>query len=205
MNVSSKTKKIGILGSAFNPPHLGHKDIIEQIHQDYDEILLVPSYRHAFGKNMVPYNDRLYMTSMLGQTFHAEKHKRFKHHAKIATSPIERELGQGSNTPVYTYDVLTELEKRYKIAGIKSDLTFIVDPDNATHETWSKFYKGDEILRRWNLRSVSERIPIHSSIIRELISEYKRPEFLFETRLKNYLDGVIAKYIFNQRLYGVHS
>jgi len=203
MSVLGKTKKIGIIGSAFNPPHLGHKDIIEQVYQDFDEILLVPSYRHAFAKKMVPYKDRLFMASMLGQSFHAERFKTFNHAATIATSSIEREIGINSNVPVYTYDVLNELEQRYLNANIQPELTFIVDPDNATHETWSKFYKGDEILQRWNLRSVSERIPVHSSIIRELIADYHRPEFLFKTRLKNYLDGVIAQYIFNHRLYGV--
>jgi len=204
MNVPSKTKKVGIIGSAFNPPHLGHKDIIEQVYQDFDEILLVPSYRHAFAKKMVPYKDRLYMASMLGQSFHAERFKTFTNTATIATSSIEREIGIKSKTPVYTYDVLNELELRYLNANIQPELTFIIGPDNATRETWSKFYKGDEILQRWKLRSVSERIPVHSSIIRELIADYHRPEFLFETRLKNYLDSVIAKYIFNHRLYGVH-
>jgi len=205
MNMSSKTKKIGIIGSAFNPPHLGHKDIIEQVYQDFDEILLVPSYRHPFAKKMVSYKDRLYMASMLGQSFHAESFRRFDSAATIATSSIEREIGIKSSKPVYTYDVLEELEQRYLNANIKPELTFIIGPDNATHDTWSKFYKGDEISQRWNLRSVSERIPVHSSIIRELIADYHRPEFLFETRLKNYLDGVIAKYIFNHRLYGAHT
>jgi len=198
------TKKIGIIGSAFNPPHLGHKDIIEQVYRDFDEILLVPSYRHAFAKKMVPYKDRLYMASMLGQSFHAEKFKAFKNTATIATSSIEREIGIKSNKPVYTFDLLNELEQRYLAANINPELTFIIGPDNAAHETWSKFYKGNEILQRWNLRSVSERIPVRSSTIRELIADYRRPEFLFETRLKNYLDNVIARYIFNHRLYGAH-
>lgn len=46
-------RRIAIIGSAFNPPHLGHKDIIEPSYKDYDEILLIPSYRHVFGKNRV--------------------------------------------------------------------------------------------------------------------------------------------------------
>lgn len=199
-----KTNKIAIIGSAFNPPHLGHKDIIEQVYQDFDEILLIPSYRHAFGKEMVPYNDRLFMASMLGQSFHSEKHQKYNHTTPIAISAIEREIGLKNNKPVYTFDVLNELEKRYLNANIKPELTFIIGPDNAAHETWSKFYRGEEIMQRWNLRAVSERIPVHSTIIRELIADYRRPEFLFETRLKKYMDSVIAKYIFNHRLYGAH-
>jgi nicotinate-nucleotide adenylyltransferase len=203
-NVNMVKKRIGIIGSAFNPPHLGHKDIIEQIYKDYDEILLIPSYRHAFGKNMVPFKDRLYMASMLGQTFHAEKYLNFEHQTAIITSGIERDLGIDNESPVYTFDVLSELEQRYLNANVQPDLTFIVGPDNATHETWAKFYRGEEILKRWNLRTVSERVPVHSTLIRELITEYPRPDFLFESRFKKYLDGMIANYIFNHRLYGVH-
>jgi nicotinate-nucleotide adenylyltransferase len=204
LNANKTKKRIGIIGSAFNPPHLGHKDIIEQIYKDYDEILLIPSYRHAFGKNMVPYQDRLYMASMLGEAFHAEKHLKFEHETAIMTSAIERDLGINNDKPVYTFDVLNELEQRYLNANIQPELTFIIGPDNATHETWNKFYRGEEIVKRWNLRAVSERIPVHSTLIRELISDYPRPGFLFETRFKQYLDGMIAKYIFNHRLYGVH-
>ena len=204
MNFKSKIKRIAVIGSAFNPPHLGHKDIIEQIYQDYDEILLIPSYRHAFGKKMVPYQDRLFMASMLGEAFHAEKYLNFDANAVIATSAIERDLGADNDRPVYTFDVLNELEMRYKNANIQAELTFIIGPDNASHENWSKFYRGEEIVKRWNLRSVSERVNIHSTLIRELISEYPRPSFLFESRFKKYLDGVVAKYIFNHQLYGVH-
>ena len=200
-----KTKRIAIIGSAFNPPHLGHKDVIEQIYQDYDEILLVPSYRHAFGKEMVAYNDRLCMASMLGQVFHAESFMNYKQIAQIATSAIERDLGANNNNPVYTFDVLNVLEKRYLKANIKAELTFIIGPDNATFETWNKFYKGKEIIERWNLRAVSERLPVHSTMIRELIADFPRPAFLFETRLKQNLDGIIANYIFKQRLYGAHN
>lgn len=196
--------KVGIIGSAFNPPHLGHKDVIEQVYQDFDEILLVPSYRHAFGKNMVAYEQRLNMASLLAQSFHSERYLSFSQSMSIVTSSIERDIGESSQKPVYTFDVLEELENRYRSINTKAELTFIIGPDNACHETWSKFYRAEEIIQRWNLRAVSERIPVHSSSIRELISDYPRPEFLFETRFKNYMDSMISNYIFDQRLYGVH-
>ncbi|WP_444997373.1 adenylyltransferase/cytidyltransferase family protein [Aliikangiella sp. IMCC44359] len=199
-----KTKRVGVVGSAFNPPHLGHKDIIEQIYSDFDEILLVPSYRHAFGKKMASYEDRLNMTSLLAQAFHSEKHLQFKSKPTILTSSIERDIGSSNSKPVYTFDVLDALENRYLKSGFHAKLTFIVGPDNATHKTWNKFYRGEEIILRWNLRSVSERVPVRSTLIRKLISDYPRPEFLFETRFKYYLDSMIAHYIFNQKLYGVH-
>ncbi len=200
-----KKKRVAVIGSAFNPPHLGHKDVIEQVYQSFDEILLVPSFKHAFGKKMVPFEHRLYMASMMGQFFHNESYIQYGEHTPILTSDIERDIGAQKKGPVYTFDVLEALEKKYQSAGIETELTFIVGPDNASFETWSKFYRGEEILKRWNLRSVSERVVVHSTEIRELISEFPRPSFLFETRFKKYMDGMIANYIYNNKLYGVHA
>ena len=200
-----KKRHVAVIGSAFNPPHLGHKDVIEQVYQSFDEILLVPSFKHAFGKKMVPFEHRLYMASMMGQCFHNESYIQYGEHTPILTSDIEREIGAQKEGPVYTFDVLEALEKKYQKAGIESELTFIVGPDNASFETWSKFYRGDEILERWKLRSVSERIAVHSTEIRKLISEFPRPSFLFEARFKKYMDGMVANYIYNNRLYGVHA
>ena len=198
-----KTKNIGILGSAFNPPHLGHKDIIEQVYQDFDEILLIPSFLHAFNKKMEPYQDRLCMASMLEQSFYTENVRANKQLTPIVTSSIERELGSHTDSPVYTFDVLNELEQRYLNAHIKPALNFIIGPDNATEKIWSKFYRGEEIVKRWNLTIVSERIPVRSTVIRELIAD-SDPEAIFKSPLTKYLDKPIAEYIFNHQLYGAN-
>jgi nicotinate-nucleotide adenylyltransferase len=199
-----KTKNIGILGSAFNPPHLGHKDVIQQVSQNFDEILLIPSFNHAFNKKMVSYQDRLCMTSMLAQSFYIETDQTNKQLAPIVTSSIEKELGIHTDSPVYTYDVLNELERRYLNSEIKPTLNFIIGPDNATEKIWSKFYKGEEIVDRWNLTIVSERIPVRSTVIRELIA-HSDPEAIFKSPLMKYLDKPIAQYIFNHQLYGANK
>lgn len=200
-----KTKNIGILGSAFNPPHLGHKDIIEQVYQDFDEILLIPSFCHAFNKKMEPYQHRLSMASILAQSFDNEIYQANKQLTSIVTSSIERELGRHTNSPVYTYDVLNELEQRYLSANIKPTLNFIIGPDNASEKVWSKFYKGEDIIERWNLAIVRERIPIHSTLIRELIADFSEADLLLESRLTKYLDKQIAKYVIDHRLYGLEG
>ncbi len=199
-----KTKNIGILGSAFNPPHLGHKDVIQQVSQDFDEILLIPSFHHAFNKKMVSYQDRLCLASMLAQSFYIETDQTNKQLAPIVTSSIEKELGNHTDSPVYTHDVLNELEQRYLNSEIKPTLNFIIGPDNATEKTWSKFYKGEEIVERWNLTIVSERIPVRSTVIRELIA-HSDSDAIFKLPLTKYLDKPIAEYIFNHQLYGANK
>ncbi len=198
-----KTKNIGILGSAFNPPHLGHKDIIQQVYQDFDEILLIPSFFHAFNKKMEPYQDRLCMTSMLAQSFSTENDRTNQQLVPIVASSIEKDLGSHTDSPVYTFDVLNELELRYLNADIKPTLNFIIGPDNATEKTWSKFYRGEEIVERWNLTIVRERILVRSTVIRELIAD-SDPEAVIKSTLTKYLDKPIAKYIFDHKLYGAN-
>ncbi|HIB77351.1 MAG TPA: hypothetical protein EYO58_06995 [Flavobacteriales bacterium] len=41
---------IAVFGSAFNPPHLGHMDVVRQCLSHVDQVLIVPSARHPFGK-----------------------------------------------------------------------------------------------------------------------------------------------------------
>ncbi|NVJ60753.1 MAG: adenylyltransferase/cytidyltransferase family protein [Gammaproteobacteria bacterium] len=205
VNVANKMIKVGVLGSAFNPPHLGHKDILQQINHEFDEILLVPSFRHAFGKNMVKYEDRLAMASSMAQMFECQLKRERKTVTPILVSDVERAIGEGNTQPVYTYDVLQTLEERYQAFGINARLTFILGPDNASFDTWNKFYKAEEIKERWGLRSVSERLKVHSSQIRQLISGYPRPEYLFMSRLTHFLDKPVASYIYQHNLYGARA
>lgn len=147
---------IGVLGSAFNPPHNGHADVVAQALAEFDRVLLVPSYRHAFGKNMLPYHWRLQMVAALVEAIADDR---------VALFDIEKSLAEMQDDPmrpVYTYDVLAETERRFPNAQI----AFIVGPDNAATSTWQKFYRGDEIVARWSLWPAEERIPVRSSDIR---------------------------------------
>ncbi|WMS85905.1 adenylyltransferase/cytidyltransferase family protein [Pleionea litopenaei] len=200
-----KIKRVGVLGSAFNPPHLGHKDILNQVNHEFDELLLVPSFRHAFAKTMVPFADRLAMVSIMAQAYYLEATMHNRSLTPVLVSDIERRLGEKTNSPVYTYHVLEALEDCYKRAGEMVELVFILGPDNVSFDTWSKFYKADEIRKRWSLRSVSERIKIHSSDIRTLIANYPRPEKLFKARFNRFMDNPVADYIFQQKLYGAQK
>jgi nicotinate-nucleotide adenylyltransferase len=59
--------KIGVLGGSFDPPHLGHMGIAQQllINKIVDEIWLLPCFSHAFEKKMSLVHDRLEMTKLL--------------------------------------------------------------------------------------------------------------------------------------------
>ncbi|AMO54356.1 adenylyltransferase/cytidyltransferase family protein [Endozoicomonas montiporae] len=172
--------KIGVFGSAFNPPTLGHQDVLRQAADHFDRILLVPSASHAFSKKLLPFAQRVAML------------ERFLSEAQVPQCELElclleeALLNNNPDKPVYTYDLMEALEQQYaqgqsgedpcgeKQSGEKQSgekkvtLGFIRGPDNADPDTWSRFYKADEIEQRWPLFTAEERRPVRSSLVRSL-------------------------------------
>lgn len=182
------TKSIGIFGSAFDPIHLGHIDCLRQIEKQYEVIIVVPSFAHAFGKQMTSFDLRL--NSL--KTAIAEECASFA--SRIIVSDIERDIARTKNgEPVYTFDVLDAISKQFNT----DDIQFVVGPDNADPAQWAKFYRSEEILSRWGINAVKERCNIRSSLIQKMISEKWPNDEIASLIPKNVLND-IAKH----NLYG---
>lgn len=153
--------KIGVFGSAFNPPHMGHLSVIRQAMDHFDLILVAPSYRHAFGKVMADFADRERMIKALFKHLPADG-------STVELTDAERRIAsrKGSAEPIYTFDLLSEVENNNPGATV----SFIVGPDNAASETWRRFYKGAEILERWEVFVAKEVLHIRSSDIRSALN-----------------------------------
>lgn len=148
--------KTAIFGSAFNPPHCGHLDVIEQALAEFDQVVVVPSFQHAFGKTMAPFNVRLEMANAL-----------IKGMSSVSVSDIESSIAlQKPGEPIYTYDVLCALEALHP----NWVMQFVVGPDNANPEVWQKFYQHKAIGERWGRWPAKERKHIRSTAIREALS-----------------------------------
>jgi nicotinate-nucleotide adenylyltransferase len=54
---------VALFGGSFNPPHVGHLMAALYLRSvvGVDEVWLVPSYKHPFGKPLVPFEDRVNM------------------------------------------------------------------------------------------------------------------------------------------------
>ena len=54
---------VALLGGSFNPPHVGHLLAATYVHStmEVDEVWLVPSFQHPFGKTLEPFFHRLKM------------------------------------------------------------------------------------------------------------------------------------------------
>ncbi len=59
---------IALLGGSFNPPHVGHlmAAVFAKTIIGCDEVWLVPSLNHPFGKVLAPFDDRIAMCELMG-------------------------------------------------------------------------------------------------------------------------------------------
>ncbi|WP_299734572.1 adenylyltransferase/cytidyltransferase family protein [uncultured Endozoicomonas sp.] len=151
--------KLGVFGSAFDPPTLGHGDVIAQAAQFHDHILLVPSASHAFDKKPLPFDTRLAMLNAFIADISVD--------CSLTVSAIEADmLAAHPDKPVYTYDLLSTLETHYQGTA---NISFIRGPDNADTQTWSRFFKHREIEEQWRIFTASERLNVRSSQVRKLL------------------------------------
>jgi len=59
-------KEIALLGGSFNPPHVGHLMAAwyALATEPVAEVWLLPAYRHPFGKQLAPFEDRVRMCEL---------------------------------------------------------------------------------------------------------------------------------------------
>lgn len=159
---------LAVFGSAFNPPSLGHCSVLERLGQ-FDKVLLLPSYQHAWGKVMLDYEARCDLVrafiSDIGQ-------------ANLELSTLEQKIAIGDNA-VTTFAVLEALQLEHPDANI----TFVIGPDNFLK--FNQFYNAEHILKRWQIMACPETVPVRSTLIREAlasnndISQYTTPTVKF--------------------------
>lgn len=120
-------KKIGILGAAFNPIHIGHlilgQEAVNKL--NLDSLLLVPTKNpyHKSGE-LLPYEDRLKLTV-----------DACKDNDKFIVSDIEKDFEGAS----YTFDLIRSLKDRED-----ADYYFILGADSLINlDTW---YRFEELL-----------------------------------------------------------
>jgi nicotinate-nucleotide adenylyltransferase len=121
--------QVAVFGGSFNPPHVAHQMVCLYVleTQPVDKLLVVPTYKHAFDKQLAPFDDRLEMCrramAPLGP--------------RAEVSDIERELGGEASRTLVTLealiarhpgwsfrlvigaDILREVEKWYRWSDIE--------------------------------------------------------------------------------------
>jgi nicotinate-nucleotide adenylyltransferase len=117
---------VALFGGSFNPPHVAHQMaclwVLET--QPVDEVLIVPTWRHAFDKALASFDDRLEMCRLAMAPLGP----------RVAVSSIERDLGGEASRTFLTLEALAARrpDARFRVV-IGSDIL----PEKEKWYRWS--------------------------------------------------------------------
>lgn len=187
LQLFQKRKQVGILGGNFNPVHMTHLVIAEQVHQQLglDKVYLMPSYLppHAYEKKTIDSKHRL---AMLELAVDGNPH--------LDIEPIE--LARKGKS--YTYDTMKALIQN----NPDTDYYFIIGGDMV--EYLPKWYKIDELIHMTSFVGTrrpnygietpypiiwvdTPQMDISSSMIREKIQNNCSVRYLLPDNVINYI------------------
>jgi nicotinate-nucleotide adenylyltransferase len=131
------TREIAILGGSFNPPHVAHLMAAwwTLATQGVQEVWLLPSFRHPFGKALAPFEDRVEMCRLAAGALRGVHVCTAE--AELADDPL---CGKTARTlehlaakhPTYRFalvvgaDILPETEKWYRWDRVKELARIVV-------------------------------------------------------------------------------
>jgi nicotinate-nucleotide adenylyltransferase len=92
--------RVAVYGGSFNPPHVAHQMALAYVlaTAHVDEVWMVPTFKHPFDKQLVPFSDRAKMCELAASPFKA-----------VRVSRVEEELGGES----YTLRTMRALKERH--------------------------------------------------------------------------------------------
>ncbi|MSP70728.1 MAG: DUF2520 domain-containing protein [Myxococcales bacterium] len=132
VEVRQPRRRVALYGGAFDPPHWAHLFTVTWLLGQVDEVWLVPTAVHAFGKRMAPFEARVQMLEVAIAGFDRRR-------VSVHTVEVERE------GPSLTYDTLELLSSRHA----DRDFAWVVGADNLTEA--SRWYRFDDLVARWPL------------------------------------------------------
>jgi nicotinate-nucleotide adenylyltransferase len=174
-------RRYTVYGGSFDPVHCGHISLVERAVALGYAVIMVPAFRHAFGKQSAPFEHRVRMCEL------ALLACQLQEHAQVCA--IEHSLAQANPAPVYTYNVLCHLRDT-----LGSAPCLLVGPDIATE--WERWYRHTEIDAEFGRLCLPLVHPIRSTDIRQRLRAGEAP-----ASLSAVLPEAVAAYIAAHGLY----
>lgn len=122
--------KIAILGGGFNPPHIGHLLICQQVlsFTDNEEVWLVPYFAHPWEKTAISPLHRLRMTKMM-------------ENGNLRVSDLEIKLKRKN----YTHETVDVIIKQFP----QHDFSWIIGSD--LYQEFFTWEKADQIAQKMRI------------------------------------------------------
>ena len=143
--------KIGIFGGSFNPPHIMHKKLVEELIKEgyIDKVIFVPTgMKYEYKNNLISNEDRYNMIQLL-----------IKDNNSLEVSDYEF-----TEEVTYTYQTLDYYQNKYK----EDKIYFICGTDNLSYI--DKWKRGEYILEKYPLLIIKR----NTDEISPLLEKYKK-------------------------------
>lgn len=199
-NKERNPKRIGIFGGAFDPPHIGHVNLVKEVcsRLGLEEMLIVPTFNSPHKTNPnTDYEDRMAMCRLA-----------FKG-SIVEISDMERQLG-GSG---YSLDMIRAFKEKYPQKGVKFFL--IIGGDMLfSFTTWFRY---ESVLKECSVVAVAReedsyadmceeaarlgRVKVLNLPVTEISSTEIREKLKKGESAEDYLTQEVASYITQHNLY----
>jgi nicotinate-nucleotide adenylyltransferase len=123
---------VAVFGGSFNPPHVGHVLAVAYVLaiHDVDRVLVVPAFKHPFGKPLAPFEDRVHMCELAVAPLTRVEVSRVEQSTDGLTlhmlQAIEREHPDWSLRLVIGSDILAEADKWFRFDEVQRLAPLIV-------------------------------------------------------------------------------
>ena len=204
-------KNIAIFGGAFNPITQGHiqtAQFVLNTSREFDEVWLMPAFKHMYNKEMVSSEHRLNMCEIASKV---------DGRIKVFPYEIDNQLSGA------TYNFVKRLKEEKELTE-KHNFSLIIGMDNAnTFDKWVNYEELERLIQfvviprtgikrdesvNWYLnyphiylKDENKILEVSSTLVRkQLQTFYNTDGKNYETLLK-YLDKNVLEYIINNKLY----
>ena len=201
------SQRIGLLGGALDPVHLGHIQIAKTVLRKklVDKVWLLPCYQHMFGKNMTPPEHRLEMCRLAVENIPDVEASDLEIVNKFdgkAYDFITKFLYPSFPKPQHQFhfiigmDNALKIEEWYRSEEVRREIGFIVFPRVGQNLQGLGHWFG-KLPHIWCPDPI---IDISSTKIRNWVLEYGMDGMEIA---RPYIDDKVADYIKQNNLYGI--